>query len=193
MLADSIVVTIANEEVTINQDGSGYVATLTISGNEPGGILPFTIDFVDRASNRGIQVVNTLDNSYVNHDIVPPAILTASMYSNNQDTTWSKIGDTVFVKFAANEALTNMNILIAGNTSGYIDDGAAIYRGFHKMDESDNEGAITFSIEYTDLGGAVGPVANTTTDQTNVRFDRTPPTLTNISCLLYTSDAADEE
>ena len=180
LLADSIVVTIANEEVTINQDGSGYVATLTISGNEPGGILPFTIDFVDRASNRGIQVVNTLDNSYVNHDIVPPAILTASMYSNNQDTTWSKIGDTVFVKFSANEALTNMNILIAGNTSGYIDDGAAIYRGFHKMDESDDEGAITFSIEYTDLGGAVGPVANTTTDQTNVRFDRTPPTLTNI-------------
>ena len=48
------------------------------------------------------------------------------------------------------------------------------------MDESDDEGAITFSIEYTDLGGAVGPVANTTTDQTNVRFDRTPPTLTNI-------------
>ena len=180
LLTDSIVVTIANEEVTTNEDGGGYVATLTLSGNEPGGILPFTIDFVDRASNRGIQVVNTLDNSYVNHDIVPPEILTASMYSNNQDTTWSKIGDTVFVKFSANEALTNMNILIAGNTSGYIDDGAAIYRGFHKMDESDDEGAITFSIEYTDLGGAVGPVANTTTDQTNVRFDRTPPILTNI-------------
>ena len=180
LLSDSIMVTIANEEVTINEDGSGYVATLILSGNEPGGILPFTIDFLDRASNRGVQVVNTLDNSYVNHDIVPPEVLTASMYSNNQDTTWSKTGDTVFVKFSANEALTNMNILIAGNTSGYIDDGAAIYRGFYKMDESDDEGVITFSIEYTDLGGAVGPVANTTTDQTNVRFDRTPPTLTNI-------------
>ena len=82
LLSDSIMVMIANEEVIINEDGSGYIAILTLSGNEPGGILPFTIDFVDRASNRGVQVVNTLDNSYVNHDIVPPEILTCLLYTS---------------------------------------------------------------------------------------------------------------
>ena len=186
---DSIIVTIANENVTLTEDGDNYVATLNLSGDEPGGILPFTIDFQDRASNQGLQVTNTLDDSYVNHDIVPPEILTASMYSNNCDTTWSKIGDTVYVKFSANEALDNLDILIAGNVSDYIDDGAANYRGFHVMDGDDEEGSISFSIEYTDLGGAIGPSASSTTDGTIVRFDKTAPTLT---CLLYTSDAADE-
>ena len=180
LLMDSIIVTIANENVTLTEDGDNYVATLNLSGDEPGGILPFTIDFQDRASNQGLQVTNTLDDSYVNHDIVPPEILTASMYSNNCDTTWSKIGDTVYVKFSANEALDNLDILIAGNVSDYIDDGAANYRGFHVMDGDDEEGSISFSIEYTDLGGAIGPSASSTTDGTIVRFDKTAPTLTDI-------------
>ena len=94
------------------ESGDSYIATLTLSGEEPGGILPFTIDFLDRASNRGVQVANSTDDSYVNHDIVPPEILTASVYSSNQDTTWSKLGDTVYVKFSANEALDNLDILI---------------------------------------------------------------------------------
>jgi len=180
LLIDSIIVTIAGEDVTLIQDSDSYVATLTLSGDEPGGILPFSIDFQDRASNRGLQVVSTTDDSYVNHDIVPPEILTASMYSNNQDTTWSKLGDTVFVKFSANEALDNLNILIAGNSSDHIDDGGANYRGFHIMDDDDDEGDIIFSIEYTDLGGATGPSANSTTDETIVRYDRTLPQLANI-------------
>ena len=180
LIMDSMIVTIANENVTLVEDGDAYIATLTLSGDEPGGILPFAIDFQDRASNQGAQVVGTLDDSYVNHDIVPPEILATSISSNNQDTTWSKLGDTVFVKFSANEALANMNILIAGNSSDHIDDGAAKYRGFHVMDEDDEEGIISFSIEYTDLGGAIGPSANSTTDGTMVKYDRTSPTLTNI-------------
>ena len=180
LIMDSMIVTIANENVSLVEDGDTYVATLTLSGDEPGGILPFVIDFQDRASNQGIQVVGTSDDSYVNHDIVPPEILTASISSNNQDTTWSKLGDTVFVKFSANEALTNMNIFIAGNSSDYIDDGAAKYRGFHVMDEDDEEGSISFSIEYTDLGGAIGPSASSTTDGTIVKYDKTSPILTNI-------------
>ena len=48
------------------------------------------------------------------------------------------------------------------------------------MDEDDEEGIISFSIEYTDLGGAIGPSANSTTDGTMVKYDRTSPTLTNI-------------
>ena len=180
LLPDSIIATIASENVTLVESGDSFVATLTLSGDEPGGILPFTIDFVDRASNRGIQVINSTDNSYVNHDIIPPEILTASMYSNNEDTTWSKLGDTVYIKFSANEALDNLDILIAGNISEYIDDGAANYRGFHVMDGDDDEGVIDFNIDYTDLGGALGPSANATTDETIVRYDRTLPELTGV-------------
>ena len=180
LLPDSIIATIANENVTLVESGNSFIATLTLSGDEPGGILPFTIDFLDRASNRGIQVTNSTDNSYVNHDIVPPEILTASIYSNNEDTTWSKLGDIVYVKFSANEALDNLDILIAGNIPEVIDDGGANYRAYHTMDADDEEGIINFSIDYTDLGGAVGPSANATTDETTVRYDRTLPQLTGV-------------
>ena len=48
------------------------------------------------------------------------------------------------------------------------------------MDADDEEGIINFSIDYTDLGGAVGPSANATTDETTVRYDRTVPQLTGV-------------
>ena len=82
LLIDSINVTIANEPATLIQDGDSYVATLTLSGDEPGGILPYTIDFKDRASNSGVQVTASTDDSYVNHDIVPPELLNISIFSS---------------------------------------------------------------------------------------------------------------
>ena len=180
LLIDSINVTIANEPATLIQDGDSYVATLTLSGDEPGGILPYTIDFKDRASNSGVQVTASTDDSYVNHDIVPPELLNISIFSNNLDTTWAKPGDTVFVKFVANEELDNLDVTISGVSSEYLDDGAANYRGYRLMNNNDNEGTITFNIAYTDLGGATGPDGNATTDETRVRYDRTLPILSNI-------------
>ena len=180
ILIDSIIVTIANEIINVTENNGIYTGILTLTGSEPGGILPFTIDFADRASNRGLQVVSTTDDTYVNHDIVPPELLSISMYSNNQDTTWAKLGDTVFVKFTANEALDNFNILIAGNNSDYIYDGVAKYRAFHIMDIDDEESDISFSIEYTDLGGATGPTGSATTNGSIVRYDRTDPELSSV-------------
>ena len=43
------------------------------------------------------------------------------------------------------------------------------------MDQSNDEGDIPFLITYTDLGGALGPDADTTTNNTNVQFDKTVP------------------
>ena len=175
-----MVVTIAGEPAVLTQEGDIFKGTLNLSGNEPGGILSSTIDFKDRASNSGIQVVSTTDDSYVNHDIVPPELLAVTIYSSNDDTTWAKEGDTVYVKFNANEPLDNLDIIISGTSSDHTDDGAAFYTGFRVLNENDDEGPISFNIEYTDLGGATGPSANSSTDQSYVKYDRTFPFLTNI-------------
>ena len=63
------------------------------------------------------QVIVTTDNSYVNHDIVPPSIDSVLIYSSNFDPKWAKSGDTVFVEFFANEQLGSMNINISGRDS----------------------------------------------------------------------------
>ena len=124
LLYESMVVTIANEPALLTQEGDIFKGTLTLSGNEPGGILSYTIDFKDRASNSGTQVVSTTNDSYVNHDIVPPELLAVTIYSSNDDTAWAKEGDTVYVKFNANEPLDNLDIIISGTNSDHTDEGA---------------------------------------------------------------------
>ncbi|MBT7120163.1 MAG: T9SS type A sorting domain-containing protein, partial [Candidatus Marinimicrobia bacterium] len=91
------------------------------------------------------------------------------------DSSWAKVGDSVFVTFTASETLDNISITIAGVSSSYNELSGAKYQGYHVMDESNDEGDIPFLITYTDLGGAIGPDADTTTNNTNVQFDKTVP------------------
>ncbi len=76
--------------------------------------------------------------------------------------------------------MDNLNIIISGSGAEHFDDGSAFYRGYHILDENDEEGYINFNIEYTDLGGATGPNANSPTDQSYVKYDRTIPILSNV-------------
>jgi hypothetical protein len=175
LILDSIVVTIAGLATNLTESNGSYTATLTLTGSEPDGILEYTIDFKDRAGNPGIQVTSTTDGSYVNHDIYPPEIEIVSITSNNSDSTWAKVGDSVFVTFTASETLDNISITIAGVSSSYNELSVAKYQGYHVMDDSNDEGDIPFLITYTDLGGAIGPDADTTTNNTNVQFDKTVP------------------
>ena len=175
LILDSIVVTIAGLATNLTESDGIYTATLTLTGSEPEGILEYTIDFKDRAGNPGIQVTATTDGSYVNHDIYPPEIDIASIASNNSDSSWAKVGDSVFVTFTASEVLDNITITIAGVASSYNELSMAQYQGYHVMDDSNDEGDIPFLISYSDLGGATGPDADTTTNNTNVQFDKTIP------------------
>ncbi|MGY8788539.1 MAG: hypothetical protein ACKVH5_09640, partial [Fidelibacterota bacterium] len=175
LIMDSITVTIGSEATTLTESDGTYTATLIMSGDEPEGILDYTLDFKDRAGNPGIQVITTSDGSYVNHDVFPPEIEITSIASNNSDSTWAKVGDTVFVTFSATEVLDNITITIAGESSIYNELSLAKYSAYLVLDESHNEGVIPFLITYTDLGGAVGPDADSTTNNTQVQYDRTTP------------------
>lgn len=186
IITDSIIVTIAGQVANLSQNGSDYVGTIAINGAIPGGFLSYTIDFVDRASNPGEQVIVTTDNSYVNHDIVPPSIDSVLIYSSNFDPNWAKSGDTVFVEFFANEQLGSMNINISGRDSssysfeGLNENNLAKYLGYIIMDETDSEGTVSFNIDYQDLGGVIGTSKSQTTNNSTVKYDKTIPVLTNI-------------
>ena len=173
---DSITVTISDQVATLSESGGTYTAVITMTGTEPEGILTYTIDFKDRAGNPGIQVTETTDGSYVNHDVFPPEMEAVFIRSSNTDSTWAKVDDIVSVIFTGSEVLDNINVTIAGVSATCCDTLDLMkYRGSHVMDESNEEGEITFLISYTDLGGAEGPDADTTTNNTTVRFDKTSP------------------
>lgn len=186
ILLDSIVVTISGQDATVSQSGDTFSASIPITEDIPGGFITYAIDFVDRAGNRGDQVNVTTDDSYVNHDIVPPSIDSVLIYSNNLFTDWAKIDDSVFVEFFANEQLGSMNFTILGVESSLIDfkglteNNLAWYIGKRKMSDSDEEGLITFNIDYQDLGGVVGPSASTTTNNSYVKYDSSLPVINSI-------------
>jgi len=176
LLMDSITVTISDQVATLSESGGTYTAVITMTGTEPEGILTYTIDFKDRAGNPGIQVTETTDGSYVNHDVFPPEMEAVFIRSSNTDSTWAKVDDIVSVIFTGSEVLDNINVTIAGVSATCCDTLDLMkYRGSYVMDESNEEGEITFLISYTDLGGAEGPNADTTTNNTTVRFDKTSP------------------
>ena len=186
ILLDSITVTIAGQSAIITQNGDTFSATIPITESIPGGFITYTINFVDRAGNRGDQVNVTTDDSYVNHDIVPPSIDSILIYSNNLFTDWAKIDDSVFVEFFANEQLGTMNFTISGVETPEIDfkgltqNNLAWYVGKRKMNDTDDEGQITFNIEYQDLGGVVGPSAFETTNNSYVKYDKNGPVINSI-------------
>ena len=181
LILDSISVSIADQSADISESSGTYTATITMTGSEPEGIISYTIDYKDRAGNPGIQVLSTTDESTVSHDVYPPEIEMLSISSSNLDSTWAKIGDTIFITFTASEVLDNINLFITGDFSNCVELGSRKYRGSHILDSDDNEGEVSFSLTYTDLGGAEGTPMNMATNDTRVRLDKTPPEFSLIS------------
>ncbi len=184
LIFDSISVTISNRVANITQSLDTIIATISIVGEgvDSAGILPFTIDYMDYASNRGDQVISTSDGSFVNHDVGPPEIVSVRMWSSNQDSSWAKIGDTVFVELIANEPLSNSLIQIGGrNSTQETPINSPDHNGYIIMDNSDDENCLQLLISFSDLGGLSGNDADTTTDGSRVCFDKTAPQISNVS------------
>ncbi len=179
--SDSIDVTILGEPVVAIFSEDTYKCTITLDGTEPSGILTYTIDFVDRAGNSGIQVNSTTDDSYVNHDTGPPEVAFTGIYSSNTDSSWAKLGDTVFVRFAANEPLNSCEIKIAGNSTIQSSQSSTVHLGYVIMSDAYNEECMTFNVTYSDLGGLTGPNADSTTNNSRVCFDKTAPVISRVS------------
>ena len=184
LIFDSVSVTISNRVASITQSLDTLIATVSIIGEgvDSAGILPFTIDYIDYAGNRGDQVISTSDGSFVNHDVGPPEIVSVRIWSSNQDSSWAKTGDTVFVELIANEPLSNSSIQIGGrNSSQEIPANSPTHHGYIIMDSNDNENCLQLLVSYSDLGGLSGVDADTTTDGSRVCFDKTPPQISNVS------------
>ena len=86
-------VTIAGTAVTpTNSAGNNWVATQTVSGLTPEGVLPFNITFSDLSGNAGIPVTATTNSSTVTVDRTAPAAPTglAATFGDTQNViTWN--------------------------------------------------------------------------------------------------------
>ena len=70
-----------------------------------------------------------------------------------------------------------MSVLIAETEADtiYADDTRSTYRSWYVLDGSEEEGYIPFQITLSDLVGNSGEDYSSTTDESSILFDITPP------------------
>ncbi len=192
--------------VTINGDpvttviGSDTIwsAETTITSGDNDGLVTFTIDYIDLASNGGTQVVSTMGGSSVTVDQMAPTLTAVSIESNNtNDTTLATTGNTVTLSFISSEPILQPTVTINGDSSddssnvtltAIVGDGTT-WSATRDITSADSSAPVTFSIAFTDLATNDGSIVTSpTADNPDVTVDNTAPELAPVSIISNNAD-----
>lgn len=103
-------------------------------------------------------------------------VTNVNIVSNNENTSFAKLGDVVTLSFIASSDLASPHVTIAGHTVTPTAVSYLQYTVSWKMTNTDTEGEIFFDIVYIDDAGDTTNVVSETTDNSKVYFDMTRPT-----------------
>jgi gliding motility-associated-like protein len=175
------VVSIAGHTVTAtNTSGNNWLAVYTMVSGDASGNVSLDISFSDLAGNTGTGVTATTNNSSVVYDKTSPSLTTVSIVSNNTDSLFAKPGDIVTLNFVSAESIMVPSVSIAGNVVTVATTGSNNWIANYTMTNGDTEGTVPFTISCTDLAGNVSITVTTTTNNSSVLFDKTPPSVISI-------------
>ena len=168
--------TIQENNATIsNISGNQYTATYVFMGGEANGPVTFSVPYHDTFGNPDTSV-NVTNSSSVIYDDVTPTVF-AVTYSNNNNNSYAKLGDSVFVKLQSNEKLraATVNGTILNKVASIISsNNDSIFIAGIEIVNSDQEGTISFSINYADFSGN-SDTRTTTDNNSSVICDMTNP------------------
>ena len=142
----------------------------TIPGFVEGAILHLRTKLIDNAGNETIGTPS-YDTLLVKQDLNDPDPI--SIASNNGDTSYAKIGNTVTVSFTTSEAVNTPTATIQGNNATVTNTGND-YSATYQFVGGETNGPVTFSIIYTDLFGNPDTVTTVTGSSTVIYDDVTP-------------------
>ena len=205
--ANKLVVTIAGEAPTITNkicptpNCTYYQNRIVVDGDEPEGLVTFTVDFEDLAGNVGTQVTTTTGFTDVTIDLTAPTVPTVAIASNNAlDTTLAKTNDTVTVTFEIMDNLSTMASLVTTPAATILDNmvtassvtmaaaGQTIARFTDGTEDS--EVVVPFEFQVADIAGNISALINATTDGSQVQFDRTDPVVRNVKISAISVDGS---
>lgn len=195
-LTSKPIVTIATNSIAsgnvTNTGGNTWTATYTMALGDATGNIPFTIDFSDIAGNPGVQRTTVTDGSSVTFDKTVPTLTYVHIQSNNSTNSLAKVGDIVTLTFTGSEVLTTKpTVTIAAHSidaGDVYNSGGNTWTATYTMVLADATGNVPFSIDFTDIAGNSGAQSTTVTDGSSVTFDKTFPSLSNISIQSNNSD-----
>ncbi len=166
-----------NAASVTNTTGNNWTAIYTMAAADESGTVPFSISApVDPSGNTGTTVTASSNNTSVVYDKTAPILSSVSIVSNNTTTAVARTGNIVTVTFTANETITTPSVTIAGNTVSPSNTSGNNWTASYTMKDTDAAGTIAFSIAFTDLAGNSGIAVITSTNSSNVLFDKTNPT-----------------
>lgn len=100
-------------------------------------------------------------------------LLSVSLASSNTNHALAKVGDTITLTIVAKELIENMVVSIAWHiVNETIGIDRKHFTASYVMTSDDVTGAVTFSIDWTDLGGNIAVQEVAITDASSVTFDK---------------------
>ena len=168
--------TIQGNNTTVTNTGNEYIATYQFVGGEINGPVTFSIIYTDLFGNPD-TVTTVTDGSTVIYDDVTPSVTVTTYSSNNNNTGYAKLDDTVYVRIVASESLRPLSVIaiILGDTATVTSsNNDSTFTAYIVVEAGDQEGQISFSFNYQDFAGNED-TRTTTNDNSSVICDMTPP------------------
>ena len=169
-------VIIGGDSATISGSNSSWLAVRDMTSTDDEGSLLFTIDFLDPAGNAEVrlsQLLMVVELLLIEPRLrCPPAISS----NNNNYVTLAKVFDSVNITIIASESIQEPVVSIGG-MAALISGSASSWGAIREMISGDPDGSIGFTVDYMDMAGNDGTQSTQTSDNSDVVFDKTPPTL----------------
>ena len=136
------------------------------------------------AGNSVNNISSTADASAVEFDSVLPTITSITIASNNNydndnNTSLAKAADSVTLTFYTSEVVQTPTSTIAQGTAT-VSGSQTSWTSTIAMDASDPDGAVAFTVDFSDLAGNAGTQVTSVTSGGNVTFDNTPPAISSV-------------
>ncbi|MFZ2149735.1 MAG: peptidoglycan-binding protein [Minisyncoccia bacterium] len=136
------------------------------------GTYNCTVRVTDAAGN----LSNLLAASAFTIDTTDPTLTSVNISSNNANTAYAKVGDTVTLAFSSSEDIQTPVVTIGGNVA-VVSGGPTAWSATYIMTGGDTEGTVAFTIDFSDIVGNAGTTVTAVTDASSVTFDRTAPVI----------------
>ena len=181
---------------------SSATVTLTLVAVNPASNTTFITNAINNAGvvvTPGAAITDLAGNTYAagavtenggvhTTDDVVPTLSPVTIASDNTVTTLAKVDDTVTISFTSNELITTpavADVQIDGNNADAVDcthgGSSSVCTATRVMQALDTEQAVVFTIDFDDVAGGSGVQVTAITEGSNVTFDETAPTISNVT------------
>ena len=128
---------------------------------------------MDREGPYGSKTVisNTNDGSKVLLDKTIPILEVVELSISNKNSNFASIGDELIIKLVASEGIVTKKMLINGKEVNHLDLTEKQFYASYFFKNSDNDGIVSFEINFADSSGNQGEVVKSSTDGSYIIFD----------------------